>query len=164
MNPHGPSDTRGYETAAMSSIRKRAPKSTSATVRRVMQANVGVETKPERLLRCALHRAGARFRKAAKPEPDLRITADVVFRRQKVCIFVDGCFWHGCPEHFRPPKTNASWWREKIADNARRDRDQSRLLMERGWQVVRLWEHQISESSLPAIIARIMTAIRKGMD
>jgi len=143
----------------VSSIRKRAPKASSPLVRRVMQANVGKVTSPERILRSALHATGLRFRKDARPERDLRITADVVFRRAKVCIFVDGCFWHGCPRHFATPKTNSRWWEEKIADNAARDRRQTTLVRRRGWRVLRFWEHQILTAEIGKAVSRVQNAL-----
>jgi DNA mismatch endonuclease (patch repair protein) len=108
------------------------------------------DTGPEVSLRSALHRLGLRFRKDCRPLPALRCTADIVFRSRKVCVFVDGCFWHGCPQHCDAPKTNAPWWREKLALTIRRDRDRTRTLRDAGWTVIRLWEHDLAESHLDA--------------
>lgn len=120
-----------------------------------MQANVGRETKAERLLRLVLKRAGLRFERERRPEPSLRCTADVVLRHAKACIFVDGCFWHGCKRHFATPRSHSTWWAEKIAANVERDRRQTRLLRERGWTVIRLWEHQVSEEAVLRLAARL---------
>jgi len=136
-----------------SSIRSRAPAASSPLIRRVMQANYGGMTKPEVLLRSALHRAGLRFFKDYRPAAGLRCTADVVFPSQRVCVFVDGCFWHGCPRHFKVPKTHSAWWLEKIEDNRRRDRRQAAELRKRGWRVIRVWEHKLSE---PDAIVRMV--------
>ena len=77
------------------------------------------------------------------PLPDLgRTRPDIVFTRAKVAVFVDGCFWHRCPEHVTFPKTNAEWWREKLDTNVRRDRAISNLLTQAGWEVIRIWEHE----------------------
>lgn len=141
-----------------SSIRARAPTACSPAVRRVMQANVPRNTSPELRLRRALHAAGLRFRKDARPEPTLRCTADVIFRRQRVCVFVDGCFWHRCHHHFVAPRTNAAWWLEKIAANVERDRRQTTFLRSRGWQVVRAWEHELSEPA--RVVQRVLRALR----
>jgi len=138
----------------MTSIRSRAPTASSPVVRRVMQANVGRETGIEQTLRCALHRNGLRFRKDAAPVCALRCKADIVFTRFKVCVFVDGCFWHGCPKHFRPPKANRAWWLEKIRDNRARDRRQSALLAYHGWTVLRFWEHNV-KSQLTTVVADV---------
>jgi DNA mismatch endonuclease (patch repair protein) len=130
----------------MSSIRSRAPVASSPTVRRVMQANVGRETTAERAARRALYAAGLRYREDIRPEPGLRCTADIVFPRQRVCVFIDGCFWHACPEHFAAPKMNSAWWTEKILANVERDARQTSLLRERGWTVVRFWEHEVERA------------------
>ena len=145
----------------MSCIRKRAPKSSSAAVRHVMQENVGRETHPERRLRSLLFRSGLRFRKDYSPVPSERISVDVLFPRQRICIFVDGCFWHGCPLHFKVPKTHSSWWQEKIADNRQRDARQTRLLTALGWTVIRMWEHEIKEDSISSKVREIKELVQQ---
>jgi DNA mismatch endonuclease (patch repair protein) len=97
-----------------------------------MRANKGRDTLPERRLRSHLHRLGLRFRKHARPLPALRCTADVLFPRQRVAVFVDGCFWHGCPEHGRVPRSNRAYWEPKLARNVERDRRNDRALSEAG--------------------------------
>jgi DNA mismatch endonuclease (patch repair protein) len=72
----------------------------------------------------------------------MRRTADIAFPRRRVAVFVDGCFWHGCPQHATWPKENAEWWRTKIEENRSRDRDTDARLRSDGWQVVRVWEHE----------------------
>ena len=142
----------------MTSIRKRAPSASSRAVRRAMQAVASENTSPETLLRCALHTSGLRYRLHARPEHDLRCNADIVFRAAKVCVFVDGCFWHGCPLHFLLPKTHSAWWEEKIQDNRARDERQQQLLEERGWVVVRLWEHEVRTD-----LSRCVRVVRKAV-
>ena len=144
------------------SIRSRAPQASSPKVRRVMQHNTGNETIPEKLLRSAIHKTGLRFRKDLRPEPTLKITADIVFPRQKVCVFVDGCYWHGCPVHFNLPKTNSEWWMEKITDNRNRDARQNSLLTELGWKVIRYWEHDVVVDNLPRLCEEIKCAVKHG--
>jgi DNA mismatch endonuclease (patch repair protein) len=100
------------------------------------------DTKPEVRLRSILHRRGLRYRVDARPVPTLRRTADIVFGPARVAVMVDGCYWHGCPEHHRPSTRNADWWREKIESNVRRDRDTDDALARAGWLVVRVWEHE----------------------
>lgn len=95
-----------------------------------MQAIRSRDTKPERLIRRLVHASGLRYRVAARPLPDLRRTADLVFRPVKVAVFIDGCYWHGCPEHYVPPKTNPGYWSEKVARNMARDRDTDERLTE----------------------------------
>lgn len=142
-------------------IRKRAPKASSAAVRRVMQQNVGRETHPEKKLRSLLFRSGLRFRKDCSPVPDGRVTVDIVFPKQRICIFVDGCFWHGCPLHFEVPKTHSSWWQEKIADNRQRDVRQTRLLTALGWTVIRMWEHEVKEDSVSSKVKEIKEVVQQ---
>lgn len=126
-----------------------------------MQANRPQDTKPEILLRSALHRAGLRFRKDVRPLANRKVgRADVVFSRAKVCVFLDGCFWHGCPRHFSVPKCNGAWWREKIADNRVRDRRKTRQLRRAGWRVLRLWEHDLL--NVQRCVERIRAALRVG--
>ncbi|MCO8127270.1 very short patch repair endonuclease [Acidimicrobiia bacterium EGI L10123] len=100
------------------------------------------DTSPERLLRSELHRRGLRFRLHQRPLPGLRRTADIIFTRAKVAVFVDGCFWHRCPQHATFPKTNADWWEAKLQGNVDRDADTVKRLSEEGWRVVRVWEHE----------------------
>lgn len=143
----------------MKSIRARAPAASSPLVRRVMQANLPSNTQPEIILRSALHKAGLRFRKDVRPEPELKCKADIVLRKAKVCIFVDGCYWHGCPRHFETPKVNSEWWDEKIADNRRRDRKKRTRLRRFGWKVITIWEHDITASKLPRVVEGILNSI-----
>jgi DNA mismatch endonuclease, patch repair protein len=110
-----------------------------------MRGNRSRDTRPELALRSELHRRGLRFRTHARPLADVRYTADVLFRRQRVAVAIDGCIWHGCPQHGMKFGTNASYWREKIARNVDRDRRNDRLLSEAGWYVVRVWEHEPPE-------------------
>ncbi|MGW1193989.1 very short patch repair endonuclease [Streptomyces sp. NPDC002559] len=114
----------------------------SMSVRAVMSANKGKDTKPELMLRSALHRRGMRYRVGVRPLPALRRTADVVFPKAKVAVFVDGCFWHGCPEHYRPAKRRGQKWEDKIQANRDRDAATNLALKEAGWTVVRIWEHE----------------------
>lgn len=100
------------------------------------------DTRPELALRRELHRRGFRYRIDAAPLAGVRRRADLVFPGVKVAVFVDGCFWHGCPAHLVWPKANADWWRNKITGNVARDRDTDRRLVEQGWRVVRVWEHE----------------------
>ncbi|WP_285444456.1 very short patch repair endonuclease [Streptomyces sp. ISL-44] len=115
---------------------------TSPAVRSVMQGNRGKDTKPEVRLRSLLHAEGLRYRVGIRPLPNLRRTADIVFPKARVAVFVDGCFWHGCPEHHRPATKNSEFWREKIEGNRRRDAETDGLLRDAGWQVIRVWEHE----------------------
>jgi len=121
-----------------------------------MQRQPTRDTAPELRLRRALHAAGLRYRVDAAPLPGLRRRADVVFGPSKVAVFVDGCFWHGCPDHgTRTPKTNAGYWSEKVQRNRERDADTDQRLLEAGWLPLRLWEHQ----DLAAAAAEVASAV-----
>jgi DNA mismatch endonuclease (patch repair protein) len=100
------------------------------------------DTLPERAIRSELHRRGFRFRVDRAPLPGLRSRADIVFGPARVAVYVDGCFWHSCPDHGTRPKANSEWWERKLARNRERDRETNRILREHGWEVVRIWEHE----------------------
>lgn len=116
----------------------------SQGVRKSMQANTGRDTKPELELRQAVHALGLRYFVNRRPIRAVRRTADLVFPRLKLAIFLDGCFWHGCPEHHTVAKTNAAFWAEKVEGNRRRDGDTNAMLAAAGWTVLRIWEHEPS--------------------
>jgi DNA mismatch endonuclease, patch repair protein len=107
-----------------------------------MRANKGRDTRPELILRSAVHALGMRYRVGIRPVPQVRRTADIVFTRAKIAVFMDGCFWHGCPEHHRPAKKNSAFWEAKIQGNKTRDTDTDIRLREAGWLVIRVWEHE----------------------
>ena len=107
-----------------------------------MQSNKSRDTKPELALRSAVHARGLRYRVSAKPLAGVRRTADLVFPRAKVAVFLDGCFWHGCPEHHTVASANAKFWADKVEGNRKRDRDTDSRLAEAGWVSVRIWEHE----------------------
>ncbi|WP_189237971.1 very short patch repair endonuclease [Planomonospora parontospora] len=113
----------------------------SEGVRKSMRANKGRDTKPELALRRAVHALGLRYRVSIRPLPKIRRTADLVFTKAKVAVFLDGCFWHGCPEHHTKAVTNAGYWAEKVTRNRERDAQTDRLLAEADWVVIRVWEH-----------------------
>jgi DNA mismatch endonuclease, patch repair protein len=118
------------------------PPASSPAVRAMMQAQPSRDTGPELAVRAALRAAGLTgYRVHHRPLPRLGRTADVVFTRQRVAVFVDGCFWHGCPDHGRAPNSNPDWWLAKIAGNRRRDAETDLLLEAAGWTGVRAWEH-----------------------
>lgn len=100
------------------------------------------DTAPEMLLRRELHRRGLRYRVVTKVPGNNRRTIDIAFPRQRLAVFVDGCFWHSCPEHGTQPSANSAWWTTKLRANRDRDADTDRLLAEAGWQVLRIWEHE----------------------
>jgi len=108
-----------------------------------MRANRGRDTTPELEIRRRLHSRGLRYRVSARPVAGLRRTADVVFTRAKVAVFIDGCFWRGCPQHYQTPVRNAGFWASKRNRNRERDAETDRALLESGWRVLRYWEHEV---------------------
>ena len=100
------------------------------------------DTAPELELRRELWRRGLRYRVDRPLDGKRRRRADLTFVGPKVVVFVDGCFWHGCPEHGTSPKANAEWWAEKLARNVSRDADTDEYLTSQGWTVLRFWEHE----------------------
>jgi DNA mismatch endonuclease (patch repair protein) len=103
-------------------------------------------TKPEAAARSALHRRGFRFRKSYRIRVGDRWTRpDVVFTRARVAVYVDGCFWHGCPEHGNTPRANTEYWVPKLNGNVERDQETDRRLRQLGWTVIRAWEHEAPE-------------------
>lgn len=103
-------------------------------------------------MRRSLHRRGLRYRVDFAPLTQLRRRrADVVFTRARVAVFIDGCWWHGCPEHFRAPKRNREWWLDKIGTNRQRDQATDEALRAAGWSVVRAWEHEDPDAVADAV-------------
>jgi DNA mismatch endonuclease, patch repair protein len=84
---------------------------------------------------------------------------DFIFPSSRLAIFVDGCFWHGCAKHSKPPKTNSDYWRQKLRRNRKRDREVARTLRSRGWIVIRLWEHDLSVRYEKRSLRRIISAL-----
>ena len=107
-----------------------------------MQANRSRDTSPEMAIRRLLHAMGLRYRVDARPVKEIRRRADIVFGPTKVAVFVDGCFWHCCPEHGSLPATNVDYWGPKLERNVERDQETNALLKSAGWRVIRIWEHQ----------------------
>lgn len=123
-----------------------------------MQSNRPRDTNAELVFRRALHAAGLRFRKHVRPLQDLRCEPDVVFTRVRLAVFLDGCFWHGCPEHRTVrPKANAEWWSNKLAATAVRDRRNDAALQAAGWDVLRIWEHEPTAKAVTRVVDRVTT-------
>ena len=117
------------------------------------------DTKPELALRHALHRMGYRYRKDYRLDLDggRRVRPDIVFTARMVAVFVDGCFWHACPDHGSKPKNNEWYWSPKLVKNVERDRMNDATLMLAGWSVVRLWEHVPLDDAVTTVV-RALTA------
>ncbi|MDI5979389.1 very short patch repair endonuclease [Amycolatopsis magusensis] len=118
------------------------------------------DTQIEVALRKVLHAHGFRYRVHRRPVRGVRREADIVFGPARVAVFVDGCFWHGCPEHGTWPRNNADFWQRKIETNRRRDKDTDERLAEEGWLSLRVWEHEKVDSAAARIIETVMS--RRG--
>ena len=117
----------------------------------------GTNTTPEIVVRMALRAKGVRKYRVAYP---LRGKPDLVFVREKLAVFVDGCFWHKCPECYREPRTNTAFWKNKIDNNAKRDTKNNGVLRMNGWVVIRIWEHEIRSD--PSLVAdRIISELTR---
>ncbi|MEZ5246315.1 MAG: very short patch repair endonuclease [Acidimicrobiales bacterium] len=121
------------------------------------------DTGTERALRTELHRRGLRYRLHRRPLPDLRREADLLIAKLRLAVFVDGCFWHGCPAHASWPKNNAEFWRAKIETNRERDRDTDDTLRAAGWTVVRVWEHEDAERAADRIM-EVVVLLRENSE
>lgn len=120
-----------------------------------MQKQRRRDTDAEMQVRRRLHAAGIRYRVDAKPEPDLRTRGDIVWRGLRVVVFIDGCYWHGCPRHATRPKANAQWWAHKLDGNVATDRRNDAALTARGWLVLRYWEHETAGDVAATIITQL---------
>ena len=118
------------------------PAPASPAVRERFKKQSRRDTAPELAIRRALWARGLRYRVDAKAIAGSRRRADLVFRRERAAVFVDGCFWHSCPEHATRPKNNEAWWAAKLEANVKRDRSTDRELAEAGWLGIRVWEHE----------------------
>ena len=133
-----------------------SPSGASARMRNQRERDTG----PEIVLRAKLHRLGLRFRIHVRPVDGLRREADIVFRPARTAVFVDGCFWHGCPDHATWPKVNAAFWKSKIEANQARDLATNGLLGANGWEVIRVWEHEDMDSA--AVKIRVTVGARRS--
>lgn len=126
---------------------------------KIMSCIRGKDTKPEIMLRKELFKRGFRYSLKHKFK-ELNFTPDMVMISRKTCVFVDGCFWHKCPECYERPKSNKDYWERKIERNIQRDKEQNEFLKSKGWNVIRVWEHEILEN-LDQTVGRIMDEIKK---
>lgn len=139
------------------------PPASSPTVRARMSRQQRRDTKPELSVRRILHGRGIRYRVDAAPEIGMRCKADLLWRGLRLAVFIDGCFWHGCPEHATRPKANEVWWAEKLDGNIQRDRRTDAELTSLGWRVLRFWEHEPAES-VADVICGVLAELRGPSD
>jgi len=145
--------------------RWRQPFASSEAIRQRMSAQRREGTAPEIALRRALHANGLRYRVHRAPLPALRRKADIVFGPARLAVFVDGCFWHGCPDHGRRRHNVNGWyWPAKIARNQDRDHDTDEALAAAGWWVVRVWEHELTGPDVDNAVARVREALAASRD
>ncbi len=127
----------------------------SARMRRTRKRDNG----PELAVRRRLHAAGLRYRVAYPVPGQRRRTIDIAFTRVRLAVFIDGCFWHSCPEHLQLPRANSAWWMVKLQTNQLRDLSVTAQLEGMGWAVLRFWEHEPADDVARAV-ARRCTALR----
>jgi DNA mismatch endonuclease (patch repair protein) len=124
-----------------------------------MSRNRKRDTRPELAIRSALHARGLRFRVDHRLRlTEIAVRPDIVFTRRRIAIFIDGCFWHSCPQHGTSPKRNVSYWHPKLRRNVERDRRVDRALADSGWQALRYWEHE----DVASVVDRIELVISRG--
>ena len=128
---------------------------TSPQVRRNMQAIRRTDTAPELAVRRLLFSSGRRYRVDWPLPFDRRRRADIALTRQRVVVFLDGCFWHRCPAHYVPPRSNSGYWESKTRRNAERDAETTRILADLGWTVLRFWAHESPAEIVPVIEAAL---------
>lgn len=134
----------------------------SEHARVAMQGNKSSDTAPELAVRRRLHAAGLRHRVNRRPIPQLRRTADVIFPKQSIAVFIDGCFWHGCPAHHRRPAANSAYWTAKVERNRARDKDTDVRLRDAGWLVLRYWAHDDPDMVAAEIRHKVLAARAAG--
>ena len=131
------------------------PAASSASVRARMSKQRRRDTQAELRVRQILHARGIRYRVDVRPAADLRCKADLMWRGLGLVVFIDGCFWHGCPDHATRPRANKEWWARKLDGNIQRDRRLDAELTARGWTVIRFWEHEDSTAVADAITVHL---------
>jgi DNA mismatch endonuclease, patch repair protein len=137
--------------------RRGVPRASSDLIQQRMRATKRRDTRPELALRSQLHRLGLRFF-VDRPVGGTRRRADIVFPRKRVAVYMDGCYWHGCPTHGTTPKQNTDWWIAKLTANRARDEDTVAKLCAAGWTVLRFWEHddpEMAAAQVASVIQRI---------
>jgi DNA mismatch endonuclease (patch repair protein) len=136
--------TRAERSALMAKVRGRGNLTTEGALAKVFRAEGWAGWRRQRMI-------GGRVGEGAR----FRVRPDFVFAARRLAVFVDGCFWHGCPRHGTRPRGNAGFWREKFRRNRARDRRDTRRLRREGWSVVRLWEHELKPKARPGLLAKL---------
>lgn len=136
--------TKAKRSEVMSRIRSRGNKDTELALVRVFRARGITGWRKQQEVRIQKSEVGI-----------LKVRPDFVFPKLRLAVFVDGCFWHGCPQHATKPRTNAAFWRKKFAANRARDVLVTRTLRRNGWRVLRIWEHELARKHEARLVARI---------
>lgn len=131
------------------------PKPSSPAASKRLQVTRQNDTSAEAAIRAQLRRLGVRFRVNTYADISVKTKPDIILRDHKVAVFVDGCFWHGCPKHATWPRANRQWWRAKIEGNIRRDLRNRARLRRVGWAVLRAWEHENAETAVKRILKTV---------
>ena len=162
--------TKAKRSEVMAAIRGRGNKATELRMMALLRAHgitgwrrqqklrvegLRVERKSSRAMRAASASQLSTFNSRSTR----RVSVDFVFRSERVCVFVDGCFWHACPRHGTRPAGNRAFWKAKLARNVERDRQVTRLLRKAGWAVLRVWEHDLAAKHWPRIARRVARAL-----
>ena len=145
--------TKAKRSAVMALIRSRGNKGTELRMVALLRAHGITGWRRHRKLRMAdwgLRIGKARF-----------VSVDFVFRKERLAVFVDGCFWHACPRHGTMPAGNRAFWKPKLARNTERDRMVTRSLRKAGWTVLRIWEHDLAAKCWPRVARRVARALRR---
>lgn len=135
------------------------PRASSLVVLARMKQQARSDTRPELLVRRALHARGLRYLLQVRVPGQPRRTIDICFPRYKVAIFIDGCFWHGCPKHATDPDAHKEWWQQKLARNRQRDSETTNHLTNLGWTVLRFWSHERPEE-VAGVVEGVILSLR----
>ena len=152
--------TKAKRSDVMSRIRSRGTKDTELALAKVFRAEGITGWRRHLRIRCNIQRStlNAKLSKLIVGRwKFFSVVPDFVFRQQRLAIFVDGCFWHGCPKHSNMPANNRAFWMKKLTGNQTRDRLVTRTLRKNGWLVLRVWEHELRKP------ARVLARIRKAL-
>jgi DNA mismatch endonuclease (patch repair protein) len=151
--------TKSKRSQVMSRIRSRGNKDTEMALMRVFRAQRIKGWRRHVEVRVKGRSTSSRPSPQSGEGESFRVRPDFVFPKLRVAVFVDGCFWHGCPLHETKPKNNAAFWRRKLAGNKARDQVVTRTLRRNGWRVLRLWEHELARRNAARLLRRIKSAL-----
>jgi DNA mismatch endonuclease (patch repair protein) len=158
--------TQAKRSDVMSRIRSRGNRATELALVRVFRAHHITGWRRQRMIRGNVQRPTSHVERSklsvGRWKFSFRVRPDFVFPKLRLAVFVDGCFWHGCPQHETKPRNNAAFWRKKFATNKARDRLVTRTLRKNGWRVLRLWEHELARKREARLVRRIQAALTHG--